>query len=128
LHSNFLTPCPYSMNNNKTLFPQMHHNISQLYIFLHLNFMLIERQRHLTVLIVLFVIGNALYLCQGKQHSYSKFSSLDHCFLLWQNIVFKQKNVKIWKTLFFYCKFNFLKNLQFFYITKWEINLLLLNY
>ncbi len=43
LHSNFLTLCPYSMKNNKTLSPQMHHNISQLYIFLHWNFMLIER-------------------------------------------------------------------------------------
>jgi hypothetical protein len=42
----------------------------------------LKGQGHLTVLIVLFVIGNTLYLCQGKQHSYSKFSSLDHCFFI----------------------------------------------
>jgi hypothetical protein len=60
-----------------------------------------------------------LYLCQGKQHSYSKFSSLDHCFLLWQNIIFKQKNGKIWKTLFFYCKFNLI---LFFWGQKQKIS------
>jgi hypothetical protein len=62
----------FNEQQQKHLSPQMHHNISQLYIFLHLNFMLIERQHHLTVLIVLFVIGNTLCLCQGKQHSCSK--------------------------------------------------------
>ncbi len=127
----------FNEQQQKHLSPQMHHNISQLYIFLHLNFMLIERQHHLTVLIVLFVIGNTLCLCQGKQHSCSKtFPLLTIVFLSWQNIVFKQKNGKIWKTLFFYCKFNFLqnlfwgktKNLQFFHITKWEVNLLILNF
>ncbi len=66
----------FNEQQQKHLSPQMHHNISQLYIFLHLNFMLIERQRHLTVLIVLFVIGNTLCLCQGKQHSCSKIFPL----------------------------------------------------
>lgn len=97
--------------------------------------MLIEGQRHLTVLIVLFV--TPFTYAKVNNIAIQNFPLLTIVFYCDKTSFLNRKMGEFGKlcfstvnsTLFYFILFwGITKNLQFFYITKWEIIFFILNY